>query len=303
MLTSNSWSQYWLEGHKTSFGESFIDCYDGIIKTEWDKVFKQLQSTMSVLDLCTGNASLLRLAKQSMSNFDQVLFTGVDYADIKIDDCFSTLENVKLQFNVNIEKLPFEAKSFDYVISNFGVEYSSLSESLKEVGRVLKVGGVIQFICHHTESNLIKSSQKELEFLNEIHTDNGAVFCLEKLVLALDEENKCSDALNSEYWRLALNKSLQKVADRHSLTLQQSDFLSFLKYILKPSVKEKLNMLDRFKKDMLSYVKNRGSMPPPAAPVAVPSGAGNFPHAIAPVNVTYDESRVTLEKMSDLLTS
>ncbi len=54
------------------------------------------------------------------------------------------------------------------------------------------------------------------------------------------------------------------------------------------------------KKDMLSYVKNRGAMPPPAAPVAAAQGTGNFPHAIAPVNVSYDPARVTLEPMSTM---
>lgn len=54
------------------------------------------------------------------------------------------------------------------------------------------------------------------------------------------------------------------------------------------------------KKDMLSYVKNRGAMPPTAAPVAVAQGIGNFPHAIAPVNVSYDPARVTLEPMSTM---
>lgn len=53
------------------------------------------------------------------------------------------------------------------------------------------------------------------------------------------------------------------------------------------------------KKDMMYYVRNRGAIVAAAAKAA-PSGGGNFPHAIAPVNVSYDAARVTIEPMSTM---
>jgi 2-oxoglutarate dehydrogenase E2 component (dihydrolipoamide succinyltransferase) len=56
------------------------------------------------------------------------------------------------------------------------------------------------------------------------------------------------------------------------------------------------------KTDMESYLNNRGSAPKPNGKLVsgVTAVEGNFPHKIAPVNISYDESRVTVEKMSTM---
>ena len=59
------------------------------------------------------------------------------------------------------------------------------------------------------------------------------------------------------------------------------------------------------KADMEMYLKNRGnapkSVPKPAKQIVpAPAVEGNFPHKIAPVNVTYDPDRVTIEPMSTM---
>jgi len=253
MTASKPWSQYWSQGHKTSFGNTFNDCYEGIIKSEWRKVFMNMKPEDSVLDLCTGNASLIRLAKQESVCFSAISFTGVDYADVVVDQQFLNLANVKLLFNQNIEQLSFRDNTFDFVISNFGIEYSCLTKSLSEAARVLKDGGRIDFFCHHIESKIIQSSQTELLMLTDIYKNNGAIGCLKKLITSLEKKVGSTSADDSEHWRLKLNECLALLVDKFGATFHQGDFITFLKFVLKPTTKEKMNIFKIFNEEMIDY--------------------------------------------------
>ena len=86
MNSSQHWTQYWEQGSTTSFGDTFKDGYDGVLEAEWREVFTALKPKDCVLDLCTGNASLIRMADKLLSHFNEINFTGVDYADVVKDD-------------------------------------------------------------------------------------------------------------------------------------------------------------------------------------------------------------------------
>lgn len=252
-MSSESWSQYWLQGHKTSFGKSFADTYEGVIKFEWQKLFKQLPAKATVLDLCTGNASLIRVAQQSVDNFYDLNFTGIDYAKICVEEDLLKQPNVKLLFDENIEKLPFDSAQFSVVISNYGIEYSCLDKSIQEAARVLKKGGKMEFVCHHTDSIIIQNSNKERLMLNELFKPSGAMDCLENLVCALSDKNIKQNNDNAETWRTQLNENLGLLAEKYGVIFYNGDFLSFLKFIMAPKREDKLKAMDSFKKEMSEY--------------------------------------------------
>lgn len=281
MTVSKSWSQYWSQGHKTSFGNTFNDCYEGVIKDEWRKVFIKLDQPYSILDLCTGNASLIRVAEKEMTNFSAMTFTGIDYAKVLVDEKFLKLENVELFFNRNIEKLPFSSDAFDVVISNFGIEYSCLSKSVSEVARVLKNGGRIEFICHHIESKIIQSSQNELLMLNDMNKKNGAIYCLKKLIISLEKKGESTIIDDSEFWRLKLNESLALLVDKFGDAFYQGDFISFLKFVLKPTTKAKMNAFKVFNEEMIDYKMRLKDMVEAAL---TPSKLENFISIITDLN-------------------
>jgi ubiquinone/menaquinone biosynthesis C-methylase UbiE len=188
MESSWFWSQYWQQNNVTSFGSSLKNGYTGTLKEQWESIFGQLKAGDKVLDLCTGNLSLIRLAKDSMPSFARVEFTGVDFAQISANEFVENNKNVRLLGEVNIECLPFENETFDHVISNFGIEYSDLASSIVEASRVLKRGGKVDFICHHETSMLIKSSKEELAFIYDLQKLNGPVSKLESFVTAINKE-------------------------------------------------------------------------------------------------------------------
>lgn len=263
MSSCNDWSVYWSQGHKTSFGNMFSDCYEGKLQQAWQSVFNTIDNNQKVLDLCTGNASLLRLAEKDMVNFSKVFYTGVDYASIATNDSFSELNNIELLFKVNIEQLPLADNSFDVVISNFGIEYSDLSKSLAEVSRLLSAQGNAIFICHFYDSVLIKNNSQELAMINKILQKDGVLTSLQGLTIALKHKSayaktpKSNEYLEAvkeaEHYRHLLNQQLDIVANNFAQAFQQSDFLGFLKYLLSAKVVDKESELAKFKTDMTSH--------------------------------------------------
>ncbi len=271
--SSKYWNDYWSQGHKTSFGSAFVGGYEGVIKDIWQKYFSSLNSDSRVLDLCTGNASLLRLAKESLNDTNTIYFTGVDYAQIDAEDDFADQNSITLKFGVNIEKLPFEDKSFDYIISNFGIEYSELSKSIPEAARVLISGGEIELVCHCHDSTLIKSNGQELAMLSQMLSSNDVIDNLQGLVVALDQrEANCQKltteqqnnfieaSKKAEICRHQLNDSIGNVANTYSKAFQESDFLGFLKYLLSAQISDKQQVLNLFKVDMINHKARLSAM-------------------------------------------
>ncbi|TPH19159.1 class I SAM-dependent methyltransferase [Litorilituus lipolyticus] len=260
MSENKDWSQYWSQGHKTSFGSSFKGCYEGVLKQSWLKVFSTFNDGDKVLDLCTGNGSLPRLAYESMSNFSEINFSGVDYATVDSDDTFLKLSNVDFKFDCNIEELPFDSLQFDYVISNYGIEYSNLEKSLTEVSRVLKPLGKATFVCHVNSSRIFLENANELTLLTYLLKSDGLINCLDSLVTALDEKAVTQDtaaineiSMSAEQYRNELNKQLSDALDEFGIDFHQSDFVSFLKFLLNKNTENKKDKLALYKQEAVSH--------------------------------------------------
>jgi ubiquinone/menaquinone biosynthesis C-methylase UbiE len=244
------WSQYWQQGNKTSFGESLKNGYKGNLKKEWENVFSKLQPNHCVLDLCTGNLSLIRIAAQSLDTFEQVNFTGVDYANIEANSFVDSHCNVSLIPRVNIENLPCEDSSFDRVISNFGIEYSNLDKSINEVYRVLKPKGRIDLVCHHEESSLIKASSKELAFMNDLLMEYGILNKLEALLAALALNN---DSINKEELRNEVNLIMSSLLTKYGEYIHASEFMAFFKYVFRKQTTDKIGSFKEYKQELIGY--------------------------------------------------
>lgn len=272
-INSEHWSEYWSQGHTTSFGNTFSNGYKGIIKNTWEAYFSSLKANSRVLDLCTGNASLLRLAKASLNGDAGIDFTGVDYANIEAKDGFDSQKNIHLSFGVNIEQLPFTDESFNYVISNFGIEYSELSKSIAEASRVLVSGGKLELVCHCFDSVLIKSNAQELKMLSQMLSPNNVLENLQDLIDALAERDQTRAqqtvaqqnsfklaSEKAERCRHQLNDNIGKVANTFTEAFQGSDFLGFLKYLLGQQSGDKKQVLNSFKLDLQSHSARLNSM-------------------------------------------
>ena len=173
-LDSVKWSEYWQYKTITTLSDMFPDNYDLSIADFWRQ---QLSGDYrSVVDLACGNGALSWLANDMLNtDSQQAMITGVDFAAI---DPFAILDRqpadfpgVKFLGGTAIESLPFDDGSVDMAISQYGIEYSDLTKTVSELGRVLKPNSKMCFILHDERSDLLKLSTRDLDIYKAILND------------------------------------------------------------------------------------------------------------------------------------
>jgi SAM-dependent methyltransferase len=157
-----AWSQYWSAGGLHSCPGSFAGNYAGAIADFWQTALADLAPGARVLDLATGNGALPQMLLQRYG--DGVSVDAVDAAQLA-PAWFSPLQHPRIRFHsgVMIEALPFEDASFDYVISQYGIEYAARPDACRQALRVLRPNGHLAFVMHHSDSVLARVARDEQE--------------------------------------------------------------------------------------------------------------------------------------------
>lgn len=111
------------------------------------------------------------------------------------DSAILLREQIDFHSDTPCEKQPFDDDSFDLVTSQFGFEYSDVISTLIEVRRVLAAGGQFIAVSHHTDSDLIKAANTELDVyqcaLSELNLFGG----VRDLLAALGDLTLGADAV------------------------------------------------------------------------------------------------------------
>ncbi len=175
---SQSWSSYWRQAQPQ------VSCLPGappalgnLLDGIWSSFAKSIDRDSSVVDLACGNG----VVGFSMNGVVQSLdIVGIDYAELPISwtPPFPILQE-------SIDKTSLGDDSMDAAVSQFGIEYADTAKVGKELARILKPGGQMQFIMHYDGSVILKA--------NEVR---------EKLL---------SDAKSSDIWTAANDRDLQKL--------------------------------------------------------------------------------------------
>lgn len=185
-LTSEQWSTLWTRPILNTITSMFEQNYDGAVAEFWHGVLAGQPRV--VLDLACGNGALAWLADEHLNAAEaRCEVIGVDAASI---DPFATLERkpsdypgLKFVGNTPIESLPFDTASVDVAISQYGLEYSELDESIPEIARVLKPGGVMAFVVHGEESTIVRGSTRYLAEHKQVLED----IAVHKLFIEVDK--------------------------------------------------------------------------------------------------------------------
>jgi ubiquinone/menaquinone biosynthesis C-methylase UbiE len=165
------WSDYWSSGALTSLPQDFRSNYDGEVAEFWRARFAEHGGSARVLDVCTGNGPIAILAAAYAR--DHGLDWRVEAVDAAHPDVeiiaehhgvdTDLIERIRFQGGTPIESLPYESKSFDLITSQYGLEYADLDQAAAELARVLSPGGILAFVHHAADSDMIRTMSAEAE--------------------------------------------------------------------------------------------------------------------------------------------
>jgi SAM-dependent methyltransferase len=183
-----AWDRFWSYDRLSSFGTGAgAGNYGEPIAAGWRDFLAALPAGSRVLDLCTGNGAIAMMA---IDAGDRLQVTGADLAAVR-PTAFVTknkrqLKQIRFLGRTPAEQLPLEASSFDAVVSQYGIEYSDMAQSLPEAVRVLAPGGRLRFATHAAEGTVAADTERAIAdadfLLDELDLPNRALACFAAII-------------------------------------------------------------------------------------------------------------------------
>ncbi len=168
------WQEYWTTPIPGSSGVS-AQAAAADTRPVWEDWFAGLADGTTVIDLCTGGGALPRLAQAIASSQGKRLYmTGVDYA-LTAGSGNPDLADTCIMGSVNIEAMPFSDASFDAAVSQYGIEYADHERSLRELARIVRPGGCVRLLMHHSESAITQQAQRQVAAYDAVMADGLAL--------------------------------------------------------------------------------------------------------------------------------
>lgn len=239
---NNHWSEYWQQGHTTSFGDALSGNYEGILKSIWQPIFSGLQDGFLAVDIGTGNGSLPLLIRESLEGSDiKGEVVGIDLAEVKLTEKNLAEQSntaIKLLSNEASESLPFATGTVDLYTSQFGFEYSDIDLSLKEASRVLKDNGQFNLVFHHANSMIINRNRKILRLVEQPEAEQ-LVTCLSDIAVAMGKVSSPNDIarikqdLNCEKIRAQINRLIKHLVLFDEKAAQDCQLMMFVAQFFK----------------------------------------------------------------------
>ena len=215
-VETDSWTEYWQAGQKTTFGSVDDFRENTHLKTLWSRLL-EAEVKGKFLEIGCGNAALslllIQLAEERNVNID---LHAIDSAKISKNE--EGLDHLTIHSETPVETMPFSDEFFDGAVSHFGFEYADITASLASTQRVLKPGAMFTMVSHHRSSWLSRESFDVLRQLISIE-QAGLMNTLDQLLKRLrtlhEKSIKPAEDPEAESLREALNSTgdtLQKAA-------------------------------------------------------------------------------------------
>lgn len=158
MSQSENWSNYW--EYESLKGEVFVD-KSGNKHPElaefWKQVFNDFQSTEQIIDLASGAGSIFH----SVNHQTFLNLHAVDISDIALERLQEDIPQAQVQIGT-CSNLPFSDHSFDHILSQFGIEYST-EDGFYEALRIMAINGDFTALVHYKDGYIDDRNASELE--------------------------------------------------------------------------------------------------------------------------------------------
>ncbi len=151
--------------------------YNYVSKKHFYRTVGKLRAGAKVLDLGCGDATDLRyLSKYKICPF------GLDASKKMIDPAKRIMSTATITLGV-FEKIPFNAYSFDHVISKYALQTSQDIERIyREVNRVLKKSGSFTFLVAHPTRHFMEKRKKGKNYFQQEIVNSPILFAKKIIV-------------------------------------------------------------------------------------------------------------------------
>ena len=153
---SSNWSAYWKTRDIDSSLEGAGVEHHTIIHQHWDGIFVNCDRSVRLIDLACGAGTVIKRAdKAGLSTL-----TALDYAPEALRILNNRLPHVTVhQASLLSHGLPL--RSFDRVVSQFGVEYAG-NEGFAAAAELLAPGGHLHLLCHLSDGGIHEEVSADL---------------------------------------------------------------------------------------------------------------------------------------------
>lgn len=158
-----AWDQYWRDGRLASCGGEGGATYQPVIAEGWQRFFGTVSDAARILDVCSGNGAVARLAAEvaSVRNI-RVTIDAVDVADLHPTGASPGSDMIRYSPRTPAEHLPFPEDSFDVIVGQYAIEYTELDRTLAELHRVGRQGAKLRFVTHAAGSIVVQEAKRQL---------------------------------------------------------------------------------------------------------------------------------------------
>lgn len=158
-----AWDQYWRDGRLASCGGEGGANYQPAIAAGWRRFFDALADGARVLDICTGNGAVARLAAETaVARSVTFAIDAVDAAAINPTHAGPGAAMIRFCPRVPAEKLPFADGCFDAIVGQYAIEYTDLGRTMVELRRVSRASAAIRFVTHAAGSVVVQGTANQL---------------------------------------------------------------------------------------------------------------------------------------------
>lgn len=178
-----NWSQYWLTSDNSSCVQG-IDNEGSDIRTFWKEVADCLEDSSNILDVYTGKGAVIftLVDYQIKKNVGLSNYVGIDISNISPNIDEKLKNKIVFTNQTSVYQMPFSDNDFDFITSQFGLEYDLNVKAGNEIKRVLKPHGKLYAVMHAQDSILASVAKEENEHLDFLFDEINGLGILESLV-------------------------------------------------------------------------------------------------------------------------
>lgn len=172
LSSPESWDNYWAgTANDSAYSNGGVN--HPSIFAYWSAYFDELSSDLTrsepltLADIACGNGALTAIALEKLEELTLAV-TSVDISSAAIKQLANRFPSVKGIVS-DVNHIPVEDEEFDFVVSQFGIEYAG-SNAYEEAMRLTKKGGSLSFMLHCKDGMIFSESQTNLEVINTIRS-------------------------------------------------------------------------------------------------------------------------------------